>query len=223
MNDQTAVIIGATGLIGSQVVTELLNDESFTIVRALTRRSINNIHPKLLQEIVDFNNLDEYTEKFGEGDVIFCCIGTTQKNVKGDRLAYVKIDYDIPVNAANIGLTKGFTKFMIVSAVGANENSSNFYLQLKGKTESAIKKLTFESVGIFQPSILLGNRAEVRPGERFMQKVMKVFSKLLMGSFKKYRAIDSSDVASAMVMEAKKNNPGVHYLGFAEMMELVKD
>ncbi|MEO6134352.1 MAG: NAD(P)H-binding protein [Ginsengibacter sp.] len=221
MIDQKALVLGATGLIGSQVVEELLKDDSFSIVKVLSRRPLTIIHPKLLQEVVDFGNIDEYTEKFGEGDIIFCCIGTTQKNVKGDRLAYKKVDYDIPVNAAEIGISKNFKKFMIVSSVGADANSSNFYLQLKGKTENALKKFPFESIGIFQPSILLGNRAEVRSGEKVMQKLMKVFSKLLIGSFKKYRAVDSRDVAKAMVLESKQNNPGVHYLGYAEMMNLI--
>ena len=221
MTDQKAVVLGATGLIGSQVVDELLKDDSFSIVKVLTRRSLSIIHPKLLQEIVDFTNIDEYTDKFGQGDVIFCCVGTTQKNVKGDRLAYRKVDYDIPVNAAAIGISNNFKKFMIVSSVGADAGSSNFYLQLKGETENALKEFPFESIGIFQPSILLGNRAEVRAGEKVMQKLMKLFSRLLIGSLKKYRAIDSRDVANAMVLESKQNNPGVHYRGYTEMMDLI--
>lgn len=222
MNKQTAVVIGATGLIGNHVVEALLNDSTFTIIRTLTRRPLAIIHQKLQQHIVNFNDLNNYKEKFGEGDVIFCCIGTTQKKVKGDNALYEKIDFDIPVNAAEIGIANNFKKYLIVSAVGANENSSNFYLKLKGKTENAIKQFAFESIGIFQPSILLGNRKEVRRSEKIMQKIMKLFSRLLLGSFKKYRAIDAKDVAKAMVQASKENNPGVHYFDFAEMKKLSK-
>jgi uncharacterized protein YbjT (DUF2867 family) len=156
MNELTAVVIGATGLTGNLVVEELLKDNSFKTVRILTRRNINIHHQKLQHEIVNFNDVDDYAKKFGEGDVIFCCIGTTQKKVKGDRVLYEKIDFDIPVNAAGIGIAKGFKKFLIVSAIGANENSSNFYLRLKGKTENTLKELPFQSLAIFQPSILNG-------------------------------------------------------------------
>ena len=103
MNKQTAVVIGATGLIGSHVVEELLKDDTFTIVRTLTRKPLTIIHPKLQQRMVNFNDMDDYKEKFGEGDVIFCSIGTTQKKVQGDKAAYNKVDYDIPVNAAQMG------------------------------------------------------------------------------------------------------------------------
>ena len=97
MNEQIALVIGATGLTGNFVVEELLKDEAFKTVRVLARKKVNKVHPKLQQEIVNLNDLNDYSDKFGEGDVIFCCIGTTQKKVKGDKLLYEKIDYDIPV------------------------------------------------------------------------------------------------------------------------------
>ncbi|HEV2831075.1 MAG TPA: NmrA family NAD(P)-binding protein, partial [Hanamia sp.] len=92
MNEQIAVVIGATGLIGNIVVEELLNDDAFSIVRTLTRKPLTIIHPKLQQRIVNFSDMNDYKEKFGEGDIIFCCIGTTQKKVQGDKEAYKKVD-----------------------------------------------------------------------------------------------------------------------------------
>ncbi len=223
MNELTAVIIGATGLNGNLVVEELLRDDNFTTVRVLARRNLNIIHPKLQQEIVNFTNVDEYTKKFGEGDIIFCCIGTTQKKVKGDKDLYKKIDYDIPVNAATIGIAKGFKKFLIVSAIGANENSSNFYLNLKGKTENALKQFHFDSLDIFQPSILNGNRKETRFGEKIIQGLLDIISFLFLGPLKKYHAIGADNVAKAMVYASKQNKNGIHYYTYQQMMEMARE
>jgi len=223
MNDLTAVIIGASGLTGNLVLEELLRDNDFKTVRILVRRTVKIIHPKLEQEIVNFNNLDEYTKKFGEGDVIFCCIGTTQKKVKGDKELYKQIDYDIPINAASIGIAKGFKKFLIVSAIGANENSSNFYVRLKGKIENALKQFHFDSLDIFQPSLLNGNRNETRVLEKMIQGVMDIVSFLFLGPLKKYHAIGADNVAKSMVYAARQNKSGVHYYTYQEMMEMARE
>lgn len=223
MNEQTAVVIGATGLTGNFVVEELLKDNGFTLVRTLTRKPIKLIHPRLQQQIVNFSDLTDFKQKFGEGDVIFCCIGTTQKKVKGDKDAYKKVDYDIPVNAAEIGLEKGFKKYLLVSAISANENSSNFYLQLKGKTENSIKKLPFQSISIFRPGQLLGKRNESRMGERILQPVTKILSYFLFGLLKKYRSINAKDVAKAMVKASKQDSEGVHYFEYPQMINLIKN
>jgi uncharacterized protein YbjT (DUF2867 family) len=223
MNELTAVIIGASGLTGNLVLEELLKDEDFKTVRVLVRRNINIIHPKLEQQIVNFNNVDDYTKKFGQGDVIFCCIGTTQKKVKGDKDLYKQIDYDIPVNAAAIGIAKGFKKFLIVSAIGANENASNFYLQLKGKIENALKKFHFDRLDIFQPSVLNGNRKETRIGEKIIQGILDIVSFLFLGPLKKYHAVGADNVAKAMVYASKQNKHGIHYYTYQEMMDMARE
>jgi len=223
MNEQTALVIGATGLIGNFVVQELLNDDSFAKVRVLVRRKLNIKNKKLEQQLANFNDINDYAEKFGFGDVIFCCIGTTQKQVKGDKTRYEKIDFDIPINAARMGVVNKFKKFLIVSSVGANESSSNFYLKLKGRTENALQQFSFQSISIFRPSILLGNRKEIRSGEKIMQSIMKNISFLFFGSYKKYRAIYASDVAKAMVKKSKLNDQGIFILDYTEMMELIKN
>lgn len=220
MNQQIAVVIGATGLVGNFVVEELLKDPSFKKIRILVRRPLEITHPKLEVQMVAFNNMDDYTQKFGEGDVIFCCIGTTNKKVKGDKATYSAIDVDIPVNAAGIGISKKFKKYLVVSAIGANESSSNFYLKLKGKMENKLKQFPFERISIFRPSILLGNRKETRPGEKMMQGVLKIVSLLLVGPLRKYRAIDASDVAKAMINQSKKNGQGIHIFEYPDMIRL---
>ena len=222
MKELTALVIGATGLTGSLLVEELLNDSDFKTVRILVRRGTDLTHPKLEQRVVNFSDMNDYAEKFGEGDIIFCCIGTTQKKVHKDKNAYKKVDYDIPVNAAEIGIAKGFKQFFIVSAIGANEKSSNFYLSLKGKTENKIKQFPFVSIGVFQPSILNGTRKESRVGERLAQVVMDLISFLLLGPLKKFRAIGANNVAKAMIKASKKQTDGIHYYQYAEMMQLVR-
>jgi len=222
MNELTAVVLGATGLTGNLVLEELLKDENFVTVRVLTRRKINRSHPKLQQEIVNFNDMDDYTQKFGEGDVIFSCVGTTQKKVKGNKTLYEDIDFGIPVNAAKIGISKNYKKFLVVSAIGANENASNFYLKLKGKTEKALKEIPFVSLSIFQPSLINGKRNENRTGEAIAQTVMDLLSFLLLGPLEKYRSIGANNIARAMVNESKQKKTGVNYYRYNEMMDLAR-
>lgn len=222
MNEQTAVIIGASGLIGSHLLDQALQDDHFSLVRVLVRRKLEITHPKLQQEIVDFNKPDDYSKKFGKGDSIFCCVGTTQKKVKGDKAAYEKIDHDIPVNAARIGSGSGFKKFLIVSSVGADPSSSNFYLQLKGKTENDIKRFAFESISFFRPSMLLGKRNESRPFENLLQGGISFISSFLFGSLIKYHSIKARDVARAMIAESKQIQSGIHILDYKEIMKLIR-
>lgn len=223
MNELTAVVIGATGLTGRLLLEQLLTDNDFKTVRILVRKTVNISHPKLEQLIVDFDDINDYANNFGEGDIIFCCVGTTQKKVKNDKIAYKKVDYDIPVNAARIGIQKKFKKFLIVSAIGAKEQSSNFYLSLKGKTENAIAAIPFESVEIFRPSLLLGKRNEYRFGEKIARAISEVFSFTFYGILRKYHPIDAKNVAAAMVKQSKINDPGVHYFDFEEIMDLVEN
>ena len=222
MNEQTAVIIGASGLIGNHLVEQMLHDEYFTTVRVLARRGLAFNHPKLQQVIVDFDDFDNYADNFGIGDIIFCCVGTTQKKVNGDKIAYAKVDHDIPVNAAQIGIDNGFKKILVISSIGANAISNNFYLRLKGKMEKDIKQFPFQSISIFRPSILLGKRNESRPGEKISQVFMNAFSFLLIGSIKKYRPVKAEDVAKAMIAQSKKEEIGIHILEYRQMKQLFK-
>jgi uncharacterized protein YbjT (DUF2867 family) len=221
MNGQTAVVLGATGLIGNLLVGELLKDNYFNCIRILVRRPSALNHSKLQQEIVNFDDDDDLTQKFGEGDVIFCCIGTTQKQVKGDNEAYKKIDFDIPVNAAKIGRLKKFKKYLLVSSAGANAHSSNFYLQLKGKVENTIRQFPFESISLFRPSMLLGERNTIRRGDTILQLVMNFFSMFLFGSLRKYHAIEAKDVAKAMVAESKRGGTGVNVYEYEQIKNLI--
>lgn len=219
MPQQRGIVLGATGLIGEQLVRELLNDDSFEQIRLLVRRPINLIDRKLEVEIVDFDDLAALRTKLGAGDCIFCCVGTTQKKVKGDKAAYRKIDFDIPVNVAKMAKDAGFNKFMLVSSVGANAQSNNFYLKLKGEVEKAIADQKFEAFHVFRPGMLLGQRKEFRLGELLGKGVMNALQFLLIGSLRKYRGIHASVVATAMVKASKSVIKGMVVHHYDDMVD----
>lgn len=201
----TATLIGATGLTGNYLLEELLSDSAFDTVRILIRRPITISHPKLEKKIVDFNDSDSLLVALSNSDVVFCTVGTTQKKVKGDKAAYRKVDFDIPVKAARFCKMTGCEKFILVSSVGANSKSSNFYLKLKGEVEDAVKEVGIKTVHIIQPSILLGERKESRPGEQIGKSVMAFFSFLIPT---KYKPVHGKDVAKAMLFLSKRNEEG---------------
>jgi len=198
----TATLVGATGLIGSYLLEELLNDPYFDTVRILIRRPIDITHPKLEKKIVDFNDNDSLLVALSNSDVLFCSIGSTMKKVKGDKEAYRKIDFEIPVKLARFCKMTGCEKFILVSSAGANSKSRNFYQRLKGETDEAIKESGLKTIHIMRPSLLLGERKEFRLGENIGKAVMTSLSFLIPA---KYKAIQGNDVAKVMLALAKKN------------------
>lgn len=216
MSQQTAVILGATGLAGSHLLEQLLADNAFATVRVLVRKPINTQHPKLQVQIVDFNNYEDYRSKLGNGDCIFCCIGTTSAHVKGDKNEYRKIDFDIPVNAARFGKEAGFQHYLIVSAIGANSNSRIFYNRLKGEVEEVIATFGFQGLHIFRPSFILGNRKEQRPGESIFKRLFKTISFLLPSQLK---PIEASAIATAMIAAYKSGKRGMNLYYYKEMIQ----
>lgn len=213
----TAALIGATGLIGGYLLEELLKDDYFDTVRILIRRPLELSHPKLEKKLVDFADSESFRLALDGSDVVFCAIGTTQKKVKGDKAAYRKVDYDIPVNAARFCKMTGCDKFIFVSSVGANSKSNNFYLKLKGEVEDAVKSVGLRSVHIMRPSMLLGDRKEFRLGEKIGTPVMKAISFLLPS---KYKPIHGRDVAKAMLAAAKSGKEGINSYEFSDIKKL---
>src|SRR5215831_11136289 len=188
MTEKIATLVGATGLIGGELLKLLLNDNYFDKVRILVRRPFTLEHAKLEKKLVDFNDADSLLVALDGSYAIFVAVGTTQKKVKGDKTAYRKVDYDIPVNIARYCKMVGCKNFVLVSSVGANAKSNNFYLKLKGEVENEIMKMEIASVHIMQPSMLLGKRSESRPLEKVGQPMMKVFSFLLPAKYKPIEA-----------------------------------
>ncbi|HET6767533.1 MAG TPA: NAD(P)H-binding protein [Chitinophagaceae bacterium] len=213
----TATLVGATGLIGSHLLQALLNDPYFDTVRILIRRPIDITHPKLEKKIVDFNDGDSLLVALSNSDVLFCAIGTTQKKVKGDKDAYRKIDFDIPVKLARFCTMTGCEKFVLVSSAGANSKSMNFYQRLKGETDEAVKEAGPKMIHIMRPSLLLGDRKEFRFGENIGKAVMTALSFLIPD---KYKAIQAKDVGKVMLALAKKNDEGYFIHENAEIRHL---
>jgi uncharacterized protein YbjT (DUF2867 family) len=221
MNGQTAVLVGATGLVGSLLLQKLLADKMFTKVIALTRKLSEIPHRKLVNTVVDFSNPEDIDNSFETADVIFCSVGTTQKKVNGSEEAYRKVDFDIPVTLGKLGLKKGVKQFILVSSIGANPQSNNFYLRLKGEVENAVSELGYPSLYIMRPSMLLGKRSEFRLGENIGQAVVRSASFLFFGAMKKYYPVQAGDVAQAMVEAAKEKRPGINIIQYEEMMHLI--
>jgi uncharacterized protein YbjT (DUF2867 family) len=223
---KTATLIGATGLIGGYLLNELLNDPFYDTVRILIRRPLELTHPKLEKKLVDFNDNDSLLVAIDNSDVVFCTVGTTQRKVKGDKEAYRKIDFDIPVKAARFCKMTGCETFVIVSSVGANSKSGNFYLKLKGQVEDAIKEVArpddqvgrgLKSVHIMRPSMLMGERKESRLGEK-VGKVLITGLSFLIPS--KYKLIHAKKVARAMLAAAKEGKEGVFVYEYREIKKL---
>jgi len=215
----TATVVGATGLIGGLLLEELLNDPYFDTIRILIRRPLEITHAKLEKKIVDFDDNDSLLVALSNSNVVFCSIGTTQKKVKGDKEAYRKIDFDIPVKLARFSKMVGCEKFILVSSVGANSKGDNFYIKLKGEVEDVIKTISLRSLHIMRPSFLIGERKEIRMGEVIGKPLMQIFSFLIP---KKYKAIQAKDVAKAMVTIAKKNDEGISSYEYEQIKELSK-
>nr|HPH21906.1 NAD(P)H-binding protein [Haliscomenobacter sp.] len=138
MAQKTATLIGATGLIGSQILQQLLEDADFAHINVLVRRPLDLAHPKVKVILLDFADEAAYQAAIAGSDAVFCTVGTTLKQVNSDMVAYRKIDYDIPVNAARFCAATVCPKFLLVSSIGANRQSRNFYQKLKGEVEEKV-------------------------------------------------------------------------------------
>jgi uncharacterized protein YbjT (DUF2867 family) len=199
---RTALIAGATGLIGSQLLNLLLAGNHYSKVIAISRYPLAS-DPKLVNIVADFPGVEQFSEKLVADD-IFCCLGTTMKKAKS-KDAFRKIDFDYPVALARIALQNGAKQFLLVSALGADPDSAIFYNKIKGETEKEILKTGFESVHIVRPSLLLGSRTEHRATEQAAIRVYKILNFIIP---RKFKAIDSARVARALQSFAVENKKG---------------
>jgi uncharacterized protein YbjT (DUF2867 family) len=218
MKEKTAALIGATGLIGGHLLSCLQDDKEFKAVRVLVRRPVAISHPKVNVIVIDFADRVAFKSAIAGCDAVFCAVGTTNKKVKGDKTAYRKVDFDIPVNAAQLCAETGVRQFLLVSSVGANSKGGNFYIKLKGEVEDEIKSISIPSVSIFRPSMLLGKREESRPLETIAQGISKGLSFLFAS---KYKPVLAENVAKAMVAAGKQDRPGFRIYHFAEMKAML--
>jgi uncharacterized protein YbjT (DUF2867 family) len=200
-----AVLVGASGLVGDRCLARLLDHPAYDRVTVLSRRPLALSHAKLSVELVDFDGLQSLGERCDE---LFCCLGTTFKKA-GSQQAFRRVDHDYPLALAKLGKAAGAQQFLLVSALGADAQSSVFYSRVKGETERDIAAIGLPKVIFMRPSILLGERHERRPGERAGIFVGKLIAPLLLGPLRKYRPIHADDVAAAMLYAANHDvRPG---------------
>ena len=217
--NKRAIIIGASGLIGKELLTLLLTHQEFESIKVYVRKPLNIKHQKLTEIITDFNTIQELNNSI-DSDIIFCCLGST-KSKTPDLNEYRKIDHDYPLFFAKEGLKNGLKQFHLISALGADAKSSNFYTKMKGETEDELKQLSIPSIYIYQPSFLSGNRTENRPLEKVVLLVMKLIDPLLVGGLEKYQSINAITVAKAMINESIKNKKGIFVHKSDQIKELV--
>lgn len=219
MEKRTALIAGATGLIGQFLLRQLLLSDAWQEVRVVTRKPVT-LGPdvdatKLKQQQIDFDEIEALAQTHPAlfaVDALFCCLGTTLKTA-GSRPAFERVDHDYVVSLAKAGATAGARRFLMVSAIGADSGSAFFYNRTKGRAEAAVKSCGYDAVHIFQPSLLLGDRDKYRddkrPGEAFSQKIMPAFTPLLLGGLRRYRPVQASEVAAAMCQQGMSSDKGV--------------
>jgi len=198
----TANVIGATGLVGKELVKLLLENNNFGKIRIFVRRDTGLNHPKLEQHIVDFKDEKTWGDKL-TGDVLFSALGTTLKQAGGKEQQY-DIDVVLNRNFAQKAKENGIENYVLVSSIGANAKSKVFYLHIKGRLDDAVAEMGFKNLVILRPSSLMGNRNENRVAEKISIPVAKFITKFI---FKKYRPIHGKTVANAMINSVINPNP----------------
>jgi uncharacterized protein YbjT (DUF2867 family) len=200
---KTALIAGSTGLIGKQLLHLLLTDAHYTTVKAISRKPLDIVHPKLENIVADLSTLSEQYDQL-KADDVFCCLGTTIKQA-GSKEAFRKVDYDYPLELARLTKNQGASQYLIITALGADAKSGIFYNRVKGEVEKALEDIGFQSYHILRPSLLLGERSEKRAGEGAATAVYTALGFLIP---LKYKAIESDKVARGMVHFAKQHSRG---------------
>lgn len=212
-----AIVIGGSGATGRELVRLLLEDVRFTKVRVLLRRPYFKQHDKLEEIIVDFDKLASYQQHI-KGDVAFSCLGTTLKDA-GSKQAQWHIDYDYPLDLAQLAFNNGSSHFVLLSAIGADAKSSVFYNRMKGSLEEAIKKIGFKHLMILQPGIIERPNSN-RSGEKVALKVITFLNAL--GFFRQYTPIKTDQLAEAMIESVFSYRSNVQVISLKEIRTLVK-
>lgn len=201
---KTALIAGANGLTGGHLLDQLLEHPAYQQVISLVRRPTGRQHPKLREVITDFDHPDASLWK---GDDVFCALGTTLAKA-GSKEAQYRIDCLYPVALARVARDNGAQKYLLVSSIGADPQSSNFYLRTKGDLEQQVAAMGYETFVAARPSFLMGQRGEFRLGERIGIVIARILAPLMVGPLRKYRGIASAQVAKALIAAANDGKKG---------------
>ena len=204
---KTALLAGATGLIGSQLLPLLLATERYSKVIVVGRTALPLAHPKLTQVVTDLSKLQDVRLKLIADDV-FCCLGTTLRQA-GSKEAFYKVDFLYVVTLAALTAGNFASQFMVISSLGAAAGSRWYYSRVKGQMEESVRQMPFRAIHIFRPSLLLGPRAQPRLGEQLSAVMLGVLRPLLRGSLLKYRPVQAATVAAAMLRAAEDDGGGL--------------
>jgi uncharacterized protein YbjT (DUF2867 family) len=227
----TAIVAGATGLTGGELVQCLLESPFYNRVIILVRKATNLKHDNLIELVVDYDNLDVSMQReFDlhqtpyydfEKAIVFCVLGTTMKLAQ-TKEAFRKVDYQYPLQLAELAQKHGAEQFHVVTAMGTNPDSTIFYSQVKGQLEKALKQLNLPSLHIYHPSLILGNRKEFRLGERIGAVFMRVLSLVLIGGLRKYKAIHARTIAQGMMYASQEKQAGTHLYEYNEISKFAR-
>ena len=207
MLGKTALVFGSSGLVGSELTKQLLKDDRYKIIKIFVRKSIFPGNPKIVEIIDPLADPEKISEEI-IGNDLFCCLGTTIKKA-GSKKYFEWVDLEIPTQIAKIASRNKVDKFLVVSSIGANSSTGNFYLRTKGIMEKRVTKNHFEHIYILRPSMLLGKRNEFRFLEIMGKGFMRLISVFMLGPIRKYRGIQASKVANAMIKLANSTYPDV--------------
>jgi uncharacterized protein YbjT (DUF2867 family) len=220
MTGRTALIAGATGLVGGHLLKRLLASPDYDRVVAVTRKPLGLAHPKLREIVSDFDALENIVASSGEkADDAFCALGTTIR-IAGSQEAFRRVDYDYVVGFARAAKKAGAARFLLVSAVGSSASSTIFYSRVKGEAEEAISAMHFPAFHIFRPGVLLGERKEKRPTEAVLMVLTPFLNTLMHGPAAAYRGISADTVAASMIAAAALGVPGRHVHTYRSMTML---
>ncbi|MCB1176488.1 MAG: oxidoreductase [Leptospiraceae bacterium] len=216
-----AAIIGTTGLIGGHLLRLLSVDEYYEKVNSISRRPMDIGHSRIKNYTINFDAMGNYKDAFNV-DVVFCTLGTTIKKA-GSQEEFRKVDYEYVLESAKISKEMGVSKFLVVTALGSDANSMIFYNKVKGEIENALSSLSLPYLGVFQPSLLLGERGEVRTGEKVGEIFMGALSFVFIGPLKKYKAIKAETVARSMIKISKMDKKGIEFIESDKIEEISKE
>jgi len=218
---KTAIILGATGLTGAILLQKLIADERYESIKLFSRSKIEGLPDKVIQFIGDLLKLDQFKADF-TADEVYCCIGTTSKKTP-DKKRYKEIDYGIPVAAAQLSKENNIATFLVVSALGANKNSTVFYNKTKGEMEQDVLKKQVKNTFILRPSLIGGDRKERRILEKIGLVVFKIIQPLFIGKLKQYQIINAESIAQAMLNLANNNNSEEVIITSNEIKKIAKN
>ncbi|TYB76698.1 NAD(P)H-binding protein [Bizionia saleffrena] len=215
---KTAIILGASGLTGSYLLEKIIKDGAFNKIKLFSRSKIEGLPTYVEQYIGDLLKLEDFKADF-TADVVFCCIGTTASKTP-DKALYKAIDYGIPVAAAKLCKSNNIPAFMVISALGADKNSSVFYNKTKGEMEAVVITQNLRQTYIFRPSLIDGPRNEKRFLENIGLFILKAIQPLFIGNLKKYKIIHAERIAQALLNTSKHSNIGVTIIPPQTIQEL---